>query len=574
MKISRFKLDYSGVVDAVGVIAAVAVVGAWYWLGPKFIPNTRFGLLALLPGAIAIIYYFGSALPRYLTHQDGVADYLRFCQAYDSWWQKTGWPRKVASLGFKPQRDVIPVAKSPQSTAPAVDRPYFAATLWAVLCLTFVFMIAVSVANDHSTLSGRFPQLAGQDVTMSLSSTRTAVQEKTDTSKADAEKREKAKIEDAKTDAGRMEAVKIESEKVAAANPVAARIDAAKAEAAKKENDKLEDTKNDARVIEAKAMNGFIFAALGAFVSVMWRMIKRINSNALTARFLFTAALRSAIAMMIGLAAGQFDLFGFLNPNGPRETVLFLTGLFTDWALDALRSRARTVFDPVANQTVDQLPLNMVDGLDDGVIDILDEIGIWDIEHLATCEPSELTLRTLYPFNRVADWIDQAVLINYLRRNIPAARDLGIRGAIDLMLLYSFVVEGNKPAVDSTSPAGEGDTNSGAHQLEAPYSLPQEQPTASAPVPEPAAADGKPPMGQADAARASQQLVAPAPTNTSYAARAWRTLDELATRSKISRDALEMICVNLWLDYTVEQLYRFRQHSAQREPVENATAAT
>jgi hypothetical protein len=570
MNISRFKLDYSGVVDAVGVIAAGAVVGTWYWWGPKFIPPTRFGLLALLPGAIAIIYYFGSALPRYLTHQDGVADYIRFCQAYDSWWQKTGWPRKVASLGFKPQQDVIPVAKSPQSTAPAVDRPYFAATLWAVLCLTFVFMIAVSVANDHSTLSGRFPQLAGQDVTMSLSSTRTAVQEKTDTST------DKAKIEDAKTDAGRTEAAKIESEKVAAANTVAARIDAAKTEAAKKENDKLESARNDARVIEAKAMNGFIFAALGAFVSVMWRMIKRINSNALTARFLFTAALRSAIAMMIGLAAGQFDLFGFLNPNGPRETVLFLTGLFTDWALDALRSRARTVFDPAANQTVDQLPLNMVDGLDDGVIDILDEIGIWDIEHLATCEPSELTLRTLYPFNRVADWIDQAVLINYLRRNIPAARDLGIRGAIDLMLLYSFIVEGNKPgAIDSTSPAaeGDGDPKIGA-QVEAPHPLPQEQPIASAPVPEPAAADGKPPLGQADAARASQQLVAPAPTNTSYAARAWRTLDELATRSKISRDALEMICVNLWLDYTVEQLYRFRQHSAQREPVGNATAAT
>jgi hypothetical protein len=574
MNISKFKLGYSAVVDIVGVIAAVAVVGTWYRLGPKFIPSTRFGLLALLPGAIAIIYYFGSALPRYLTHQDGVADYIRFCQAYDDWWQKTGWPRKVASLGFKPQRDVIPVVKSPQSTAPAVDRPYFAATLWAVLCLTFVFMIAVSVANDHSMLSGRFPQLAGQDVTMSLSSTRTVVQEKTDTASADAVKTEKRKIEEAKTEAGKTEAAKIESAKIAATNTEAARIEAAKTEAATKKSDKLEAAGNDARVIEAKAMNGFIFAALGAFVSVMWRMIKRINANALTARFLFTAALRSAIAMMIGLAAGQFDLFGFLNPNGPRETVLFLTGLFTDWALDALRSRARTVFDPAANQTVDQLPLNMVDGLDDGVIDILDEIGIWDIEHLATCEPGELTLRTLYPFNRVADWIDQAVLINYLRRNIPSARDLGIRGAIDLMLLYSFVVEGNNSgAMDSTSPAGDGDTKSGA-QPEAAYPPPQEQPTAAAPVPQPAAADGKPPIGQADAARASQQLVAPAPTNTSYAARAWRTLDELATRSKISRDALEMICVNLWLDYTVEQLYRFRQHSAQREPAGNATADT
>lgn len=536
MSISRFKLNYKGNFDAVGVIAAVAIVGSWFRWGPAFIPNTRFALLALLPGAIAIIYYFGSALPRYLTHQDGVADYILFCQSYDSWWQKTGWPRKVAGLGYKPQRDVIPVAKSPSSSAPTVDRPYFASTLWAVLCLTFVFMIAVSVADEHSNLSGHFPQLGGQDVMMSLSSTRTTVQEKTDTSKLDAAK-SGAAIETAKKEAGEAESAKIAAEKFAVANPEAARIEAAKTDAAKKVRDKQEAAGNDARVIEAKAMNGFIFAALGAFVSVMWRMIKRINSNALTARFLFTAALRSAIAMMIGLAAGQFDLFGFLNPNGPRETVLFLTGLFTDWALDALRNRARTVFDPTANQTADQLPLDMVDGLDDGVIDILDEIGIWDIEHLATCEPGELTLRTLYPFNRVADWIDQAVLINYLRRNIPAARDLGIRGAIDLMLLYSYVVEGNKPGTmiaPEPAPASPPD---------------QEQLPPAAPPPNPASAD------------------------TSYAARASRTLDELATRSKISRDALEMICVNLWLDYTVEQLYRFRQHSAQREPDGNAAAA-
>ena len=556
MNIGKPKLGYSEIIDWAGITVAIALVGWWVGWGPKFIPQTRFALLALLPGAIAIVYYFGSALPRYLTHSDGVTDYNNFCESYDRWWRQTGWPRKLASLGLKPQQDVIPAFKGSLSTAPTVDRPYFAATLWAVLCLTFVFMIAVSVADEHSKLSGHFPQLEGQEVTMSPSSTKASASAKTDaaaldiaktdTAKTDTAKTDAAKTDTAKTDAAKIEAAKVEAEKTETAKTEAAKtavakieaaktepekieaakIEATKAAAAKTESDKLETAKNDLSVIKTKAMNGFIFAALGAFVSVMWRMIKRINSNALTARFLFTAALRSAIAMMIGLAAGQFDLFGFLNPNGPRETVLFLTGLFTDWALDALRSRAKTVFDPTSNQTVDQLPLNMVDGLDDGVIDILDEIGIWDIQHLATCEPGELTLRTLYPFNRVADWIDQAVLINYFRRNIPAARDLGIRGAIDLMLVYSYIVEGKKP----------GTIN-------------------SAPPPDPPPPD------------------TPPPADTSYAVRASRTLDELATRSKISRDALEMICVNLWLDYTVEQLYRFRQHSAPRELNGSATAA-
>ncbi|HEX7136695.1 MAG TPA: hypothetical protein VF219_02565 [Vicinamibacterales bacterium] len=148
---------------------------------------------------------------------------------------------------------------------------------------------------------------------------------------------------------------------------------------------------------------GFIFAALGAFVSVMWRMINRINANALTSRFMFTAALRATIAMAVGMVVAQVDLFGLKNGDAAstfKAALFFLIGLFTDWALTAIRTRARSVFNQ-PNSPCDQLPLCFIDGLDDGVIDILDELGIWDVQHLATSEPDELTIRTLYPFNRI-----------------------------------------------------------------------------------------------------------------------------------------------------------------------------
>ena len=249
------------------------------------------------------------------------------------------------------------------------------------------------------------------------------------------------------------------------------------------------------KALSARALNGFLFAALGAFVSVMWRMINRINANALTSRFMFTATLRSAIAMIIGLAAGQFELFGFLKADGAKESLFFLAGLFTDWALSSLRARARTVFSQ-PDTACDRLPLCFVDGLDDGVIDILDEIGIWDVQHLATSEPSELTIRTLYPFNRINDWIDQAILITYLRRNIVAAREVGVSGAIDLALLYS-------------------------------YSL-----------------------GESSAFQQKSNAV----------------LEELAKKIGNSRESLDLICVTLFFDYTVEQLYRFWQHHRQSLP--------
>jgi hypothetical protein len=189
---------------------------------------------------------------------------------------------------------------------------------------------------------------------------------------------------------------------------------------------------------------GFLFAALGAYVSVMWRMINRIHANALSYRFIFTATLRTAVAMSIGYVSDRVDLFAVAKGSPATYALFFFIGLFTDWALSELRTRARTVFNQ-PNAACDRLPLCLVDGLDDGMIDILDELGIWDVEHLATSEPAELTIRTLYPFNRVIDWIDQAILIIYLRRNIGIAREHGVTGAIDLSVLYSYTLQGEPP---------------------------------------------------------------------------------------------------------------------------------
>jgi len=208
-------------------------------------------------------------------------------------------------------------------------------------------------------------------------------------------------------------------------------------------------TSNGQYGFDLAVLDGFLFASLGAFVSVMWRMINRINANALSARFMFTAALRSAIAMVVGLTAGRVNLFGVREQPALQGTLFFLIGLFTDWALTMLRARARTVFNQ-PNDPCDRLPLCFVDGLDDGVIDILDELGVWDVQHLATSEPGELTVKTLYPFNRIIDWIDQAILISYFRRNIVEARKVGITGAIDLATLFSYTLE--KP--EKADPAG------------------------------------------------------------------------------------------------------------------------
>ena len=67
------------------------------------------------------------------------------------------------------------------------------------------------------------------------------------------------------------------------------------------------------------------------------------------------------------------------------------------------------------------------------------------MQHLATAEPGELCERTLLPIDRLTEWMDQAILVTYLNKNIIAARSLGIRGAIDLVLIY------NQAAADTPS---------------------------------------------------------------------------------------------------------------------------
>ena len=50
------------------------------------------------------------------------------------------------------------------------------------------------------------------------------------------------------------------------------------------------------------------------------------------------------------------------------------------------------------------------------------------------------------------------------------------------------------------------------------------------------------------------------PAGSKISERANVILDELSKKMSMSREAIELICSNLFFDYTVEQLYRFWQH--------------
>jgi hypothetical protein len=196
----------------------------------------------------------------------------------------------------------------------------------------------------------------------------------------------------------------------------------------------------------ANGVQGMMYAGLGAYVAVLYYMVARLYANALSSRFLMTSALRTASAVALGWVFGIVGVTAFAGaPAGTADTastgalsanaILFLVGLFHNMAIESLRKRATKLFG--ANSvTSEELPLTAVEGIDDTTAELLTEHGVSSIQHLATSEPGDLCDRTILPLDRAVDWIDQALLMRYLKGGITVARSLGIRAASDLGMVH------------------------------------------------------------------------------------------------------------------------------------------
>lgn len=196
----------------------------------------------------------------------------------------------------------------------------------------------------------------------------------------------------------------------------------------------------------ANGVQGMMYAGLGAYVAVLYYMVARLYANALSSRFIVTSALRTASAVAIGWVFGIVGITvfagapaagaaGSTNQALAANAVLFLVGLFHNMAIDALRTRARKLFG-AASMDANDVPLTAVEGIDDTTAELLAEHGVATIQHLATSDPGDLCDRTIMPLDRVVDWVDQALLIRYLKAGISVSRGLGVRAATDLALAH------------------------------------------------------------------------------------------------------------------------------------------
>jgi hypothetical protein len=197
----------------------------------------------------------------------------------------------------------------------------------------------------------------------------------------------------------------------------------------------------------ANGVQGMMYAGLGSYVAVLYYMVARLYANALSSRFIVTSALRTASAVVLGWVFGIVGITAFAGEPSTAaaagegsaalasNAVLFLVGLFHNMAIESLRNRARKLFGS-ESMDAEEVPLTAVEGIDDTTAELLAEHGVATIQHLATSEPGDLCDRTILPLDRVIDWMDQALLIRYLKGSIKMSRGLGIRAATDLALVH------------------------------------------------------------------------------------------------------------------------------------------
>ena len=91
------------------------------------------------------------------------------------------------------------------------------------------------------------------------------------------------------------------------------------------QGDQKADTAKDKPTVNG--LDGLVYAGYGAFIYTLILVISRLNSSAMTGKFLAVSAVRSAIALVLGFTAADTNIFSGLTTN-QGLFVLFFIGLF------------------------------------------------------------------------------------------------------------------------------------------------------------------------------------------------------------------------------------------------------